>query len=120
MVESVTVAQLSHKEASVLHRVSVPLVSRLVRAHRTDDRLWEKLASKQEAKARKCHQVVVAAQAIMAEGEGLWRASQVQEKLQREHGVELKTGYIAKVLRSQLGLRYKRVKPIMRQANQEL
>ena len=44
----------------------------------------------------------------------------MQEKLQREHGVELKTGYIAKVLRSQLGLRYKRVKPIMRQANQEL
>lgn len=98
----------------------MPLVSRLVRAHRTDDRLWEKLASKQDVNARKCHQVVVAAQAIMAEGGGLWRASQVQEKLQREHGVELKTGYIAKVLRSQLGLRYKRVKPIMRQANQEL
>jgi hypothetical protein len=45
----------------VLHRVSVPLVSRLVRAHRADDRLVDKLAGKQEAKARKCQQVVTAA-----------------------------------------------------------
>jgi hypothetical protein len=46
IVESVTVNMLSYKEAAILHSVSVPLVSRLVRAHRLDGKIWEKLADR--------------------------------------------------------------------------
>ena len=46
VVESVTVSLLSYKEASILHRVSVPLVSRLVRAYRAEGRIWEKVADR--------------------------------------------------------------------------
>ena len=46
IVESVSVSLLSHKEAAILHRVSVPLVSRLVLAYRAEGRIWEKVADR--------------------------------------------------------------------------
>ena len=64
--------------------------------------------------------MVTAAQEIMAETDGLWKAAQVSEKVRREASVEVRAAYVSQVLRSRLGLRYKRVRPIKEQANREL
>ena len=47
----------------------------------------------------------------------LWRASQVQEYIEREFGVSLTTGYIVVILRRVLGMRFRKIKLVTFKTN---
>ena len=106
-------------EVAKQHSVSKALVSSLVSKARKNPNFLKELAEKD--KIHDYHHRIVAQEAndLIVKGVPIWKAAQIRTWVNFKNNLELKDGFVRGVLKSELGLQYRRVKLISPHSNSE-
>ena len=112
IIDAAKVEKLTHREVAVKFGVSPRLVSGLVTADRKDPEFVPSARRREMKKRLKMRAVVQTSLRKLQDAETAFRAKDVKAAVEDEHGIEVSCQYVCKVLRHDIGAKYKRVKRI--------
>ena len=119
VVHKVYVSLMSHKEVALEHSIKVPLVSRLVQQARKDRNFLAEMLEKESNRELTSLAIARRANVILEQGGNIWKAGHLLGPLNYNDGVSTTVQAVRKVLRHDLGLRFRKVKTIPYQGNMQ-
>ena len=85
---------------------------RLLKANKTNNDFVKKITDKEKTEKNKQNITIEAVKKLLKFQYNLWRTSQIVEELKRSHNLDVKSTYVANILRNVFSMRYKRVKRV--------
>jgi len=117
IVHQVLVEYHTQTEVAREHRVSNGVVFRLVRKAQKNRNFLEELVDVQRRREDKVELTKAVVQGLNENQEVIDSVAHVQKTIKSQHGQNLKPWQIRRVMKEELGMSYKKIKPVAWQAN---
>ena len=101
--------KMAPKEIAAMFSVKRPLVYRILKDFRTKSGYYEALEDKEKKAENKTEATVGVIKSFINRGQHIWRRSQLQDEIKRDHGLMIPEAFISRVLREHFGMRYKKL-----------
>lgn len=119
IIHEVLVKCSSHKDTACKFRVKPQLVQYLVAKAKKDKNLLEKLRVMQEENISKTELVMTKASSMLSFNIPIHSAGLIKAEVQKEYNIVVTESLVRKILKEELGWKYKSMKRVSYQGNSE-
>ena len=119
IIKEYEVEKASHAQISDKFKVSRVLVHQILKGHKQDPAFLDTFFAAKKARQAKVEAIVEVTSGFQSRNQMIWRASQIQDEVQRTADVRVKHSLVSGVLRNVFNMKYKKVKKVAYQANSD-
>ena len=119
IVHNVLVLKESWEDTIRMHRVSRATLQFLLRKVKKNPKYFKEVQAKEKKKEERVEKVIDAAQDILKQQTIIERAAQVECLVQQRHDIIVPVHQVRRMLRQNMGLKYKKIKKVAYQGNSE-